>query len=122
MGYRSQVVLAVGKELMPHFLGIFAALPAARPLVFKHHDYMNENYDGKETFIVSWDDIKWYESYPDVDAINTFIDKCDGDEIEGLSEPWEHFRFLRLGEDSDDNIEKGYLHSCDICFHRSISY
>ena len=122
MGYRSEVVLAVSKDLMPHFLGVFAKSPDTRTMVFKDHDYMNEDYDGKETFVVSWSDVKWYEGYPEVDAINDFVSRCDGDEIEGLEDPWEHFRFLRLGEDVGDMIEKGYMHANDICFHRSISF
>jgi len=122
MGYRSEVVIAISKDLMPHFLTVFAKEPGCRPMVFKDHDYMNEDYDGEGTFIVSWSGIKWYEGYPEVDALNHFIDKCDGDDIEGLEDPWEHFRFLRLGENSDDMVEKGYMHSNDICFHRSISF
>ena len=122
MGYRSEVVIAVSKDLMPHFLGVFAESPDTRTMVFKDHDYMNENYDGEETFIVSWSGIKWYEGYPEVDALNDFIDNCEGDDIKGLEEPWDHFRFLRLGEDSNDMVEKGYLHDCDICLHRSISF
>ena len=122
MGYRSEVVLAVGKELMPHFLNVFAKVPSTRPMVFKHHDHMNEDYDGEGTLLVSWSDIKWYEGYPEVDAINKFIDQCDGDEIEGLEEPWEYFRFLRLGENTDDMVEKGHLHAFDIGFNRSINF
>ena len=122
MGYRSEVVIAISKDLMPHFLTVFAKEPGCRPMVFKDHDYMNENYDGEETFIVSWSGIKWYEGYPEIDALNHFLDKCEGDEIEGIEEPWEHFRFLRLGEDVEDMVEKGYMHASDICFHRSISF
>jgi len=122
MGYRSEVVIAISKDLMPHFLTVFAKEPGCRPMVFKDHDYMNEDYDGKETFVVSWSDVKWYESYPEVDAINDFIERCEGDEIEGLENPWDHFRFMRLGEDTEDMVEKGYLHASDICFHRSISF
>jgi len=122
MGYRSEVVIAISKDLMPHFLTVFAKEPDCRPMVFKDHDYMNEDYDGKGTFIVSWSDIKWYEGYPEIDALNHFIDKCDGDEIEGIDDIYEHFRFLRLGEDVEDMVEKGYLHASDICFHRRISF
>ena len=82
MGYRSEVVIAISKDLMPHFLTVFAKEPGCRPMVFKDHDYMNEDYDGEGTFIVSWSGIKWYEGYPEVDALNHFIDKCDGDDIE----------------------------------------
>ena len=122
MGYRSEVVIAISKDLMPHFLTVFAKEPNCRAMVFKDHDHMSEDYDGEGTFLVSWSDIKWYEGYPEVDALNHFIDKCDGDEIEGIKDPWDHFRFMRLGEDSNDMVEKGYMHASDICFHRSISF
>ena len=122
MGYRSEVVMAVGKELMPHFLAVLAKHPALVPMVFKDSDMVEKDYDGKETLLVQWSFIKWYESYHEVDALNSFFDECEGDCIEEVEEPWEHFRFLRLGEDSNDMVEKGYLHSSDICFHRRISF
>jgi len=123
MGYRSEVVLAIDKVLMPHFLNVLAQEPDAVPFVFKHNDCLREDYDGKGILLVSWSDIKWYrDSYPPVTAIQKFIDHCDGDKIEGLEEPWEHFRFIRLGEDSDDVEEKGYLNSCDIYITRDISF
>jgi len=123
MGYRSEVVLAVGKELMPHFLNVLAQEPDAIPFVFQHNSCLREDYDGKGTLLVSWSDIKWYkETYPPVAAIQKFIDYCDSDEIKGLEEPWEHFRFVRLGEDTDDVEEKGYHCNNDIYITREISY
>jgi len=123
MGYRSEVVLAIGKELMPHFLGVLALEPDARTFIFKHSDCLHEDYDGENTFLVSWSDIKWYkETFLAVNAIQRFIDHCDGDEIDGLEEPWEHFRFVRLGEATDDVEEKGCLNSNDIYISRAISF
>jgi len=123
MGYRSEVVLAVGKELMPHFLNVLAKEPDARAFVFKDNDCLREDYNGEGTLLVSWSDVKWYkETYAPITAIQHFIDMCDSDGIEGLEEPWEHFRFVRLGEDSDDIEEKGYLNSWDIYITRNISF
>lgn len=122
MGYRSEVVLAVSKDLMPHFLSVLVKTPGLRPLVFKDHSTLVKDYDGEDTFVVSWGGIKWYEGYPEIDALNEFIDECDGDGIEGIENTHEHFRFLRLGEDYDDMVEKGELCAWDICFHRSIAY
>ena len=122
MGYRSEVVLAVSKDLMPHFLSVLAKTPDVRTLVFKDHSSLHKDYDGEDTFVVAWGGIKWYEGYPEIDALNKFIDECDGDGIEGIEDTYEHFRFLRLGEDSDDMIEKGGLCCEDICFNRSISF
>ena len=122
MGYRSEVVLAVSKDLMPHFLSVLAKTPDLRPLVFKDHSTLIKDYGGDDTFVVSWGGIKWYEGYPEIDALDKFIKDCDNDNIKGLEDTYEHFRFLRLGEDYDDMIEKGELHCGDICFNRSISF
>ena len=123
MGYRSEVVLAIGKELMPHFLGVLAQEPDARTFVFKDSDCLREDYDEEGTLLVSWSDIKWYkETYAPIIAIQHFVDNCDGDKIDGFEEPWEHFRFVRLGEDTDDIEEKGFLHSLDIMVCRSLTF
>ncbi len=38
-----------------------------------------------------------------VGAIEDFMDWCEGESKE------EEFRFIRIGEDADDNIERGWL-------------
>ena len=123
MGYRSEVAMAIGKELMPHFLGVLAKEPEARPLIFKHHDHLDQNYSGDGTLLVVWHDIKWYsESDSAVGAIQRFVDDCEGDMLEGFEDTYEHMRFVRLGEDSTDVEEKGTLHAWDITMSRSLSY
>jgi hypothetical protein len=122
MGYRSEVVLAISKDLMPHFLNVMAAEPDARTLVFKHHDTLQENYEGEGTLLVAWSDIKWYDSFPEVKAIQEFIEICEADLIEDIEDCYEHFRYVRLGEDTDDTTEKGELLCHDICITRSLLY
>jgi hypothetical protein len=122
MGYRSEVVLAISKDLMPHFLNVMAAEPATRTLVFKHHDTLQENYDGMGTFLVAWSDIKWYDSFSEIKPIQEFVETCEADMIEGLKDCYEHFRYVRLGEDTDDTTEKGELLCCDIGITRSLLY
>jgi hypothetical protein len=123
MGYRSEVVLTVHKELMPHFLSVLAKEPASRTLVFKESDSLHEDYDGEGSFLVSWSDIKWYrDSFPEIRAIQRFVDDCDGDDIEGVDDPWDLFRFVRLGEDFEDIEEKGELNSGNIFITRSLSF
>jgi hypothetical protein len=127
MGYRSEVLLAVSEKAMPHFLAVLAKEPEARPLIFKHHDHLDQNYDGEGTMLVVWHSLKWYESYPEIKAINSFIEECEADMLEGfdLEESdyqGAHVRFVRLGEDSDDVDMKGELHSWDIGVSRSLSY
>ena len=111
MGYRSQVVLAVSKELMPHFLSVMAKVPEARELVFAHNDELDQNYEGEGHLFVRWDDIKWYDSFNDITAIQNFVDTADCDEFElsdGAGGSSENFRFVRIGDDSSDVACNGY--------------
>ena len=123
MGYRSEVVLAVSKEIMPHFLNVLAKEPKARPLIFKHHNHLDQNYNDEGTLLVVWHDIKWYDSCAEINALNDFIELCEAEMVDGFDgESSEHVRFVRLGEDSDDYVERGTLHDWDISMSRSLMY
>jgi len=115
MGYRSQAVLVVGKEVMPQFLTTMAKSPEARRLCWSDHDKMIKDYDGEGNILFAWSYIKWYEGYEPIDAINDFMDWCEGEEKE------EEFRFVRVGEATDDTVERGWL-TQDVHLHREISY
>ena len=47
MGYRSEVALAISKEVMPHFLSVLAKEPEVRNMIFKHHDHLDQDYNGE---------------------------------------------------------------------------
>ena len=115
MGYRSEVVLAVNKEIMPEFLAHLATNDEAKSLVFSEHCELNQDYEGEGHLLVSWRNIKWYEGYPDVDVIEKFTCEMDADTDKG-----EMFRFVRVGEDYDDIEQRGY--GFDIFVNRSIDY
>ena len=124
MGYRSEVVLAVSKDLMPHFLTVLAKEPEVRTLVFKQHDTLNEDWDGEGTFLVAWKEIKWYPNRGPIAAIEGFIEACEDNLIKGFDteDQGDHMRFVRLGEDNDDYQEKGTFHDWDIFMNRTLSY
>ena len=127
MGYRSEVVLAVSKEMLPHFLVTFARSEGIRSMVLRDHDHLDQDYGDEGGWMIHWADIKWYESYPEVQILNEFIDNCDGDCLEGWDEEkhgsvYEHFRFVRLGEDFDDVAQKGEFCWSDIHLNRAISF
>ena len=79
-----------------------------------------------------WGWLKWYDSYPEVQAINDFMDWCEDEKIptgekdeEGndrTAYAAEFFRFVRLGEEPDDNEQRGDAMWGDICINRSIEY
>ena len=115
MGYRSDVVLAVNKEIMPEFLAYLATNDEAKRLVFSDHCELNQDYEGEGHLLVAWTGIKWYEGFPDVGVIEKFT--CEQDEDTDNSEM---FRFVRMGEDYGDVEVRGY--GFDIHINRTIDY
>ena len=121
MGYRSQVVLAVDKALMGKFLAHVSQCESTKNLVFAEADDRVENYNGDGNFLFRWDSVKWYDGYKEVDCINDFMDEVDDmvlDEIVVTSPAGgpssvrpvhgeEYYRFIRVGEDSADIVERG---------------
>ena len=127
MGYRSQVVLAISKQLRPAFMAALAPNKDATALVFNDHDTLDLDYGGDGSLLVVWDSIKWYSGAADnvIDLIDKFIDDAgcdtwgfDENESSGSSE---HFRFVKVGEESDDITCTGDGF-WDIYPHTSISY
>ena len=108
MGYRSQVVLAISKQLRPAFMAALAPNKDATALVFNDHDMLDLDYGGDGSLLVVWDGIKWYSGMGDnvIDLIDKFVDDAGSDtwgfdenESSGSSE---HVRFVKVGEESDD--------------------
>ena len=134
MGYRSQVVLAISKQLRPAFMAALAPNKDATALVFNDHDILDLNYGGDGSLFVMWDSIKWYSGMGDnvIDLIDKFVDEAESDEWEFEEDPLdpdsgagsassEHFRFVKVGEESDD-IECRGEGFWEIYPHTSISY
>ena len=126
MGYRSQVVLAIGKEIQPHFMVALGSCPAATELVFNDADRFDRDYyqDGSGHWLLHWDSIKWYDSYEEIGTIEKFVDAANEDcfeldEDDGDSS--EHIKFVRVGEESGDVEHKGFGFD-DIAAQTSISF
>ena len=133
MGYRSEVGLAISKEMVPHFMATMAKCPEVRGLVFENADRLDQDYDDEGGWLMNWSGIKWYDTFPDVAAIQAFVDDCDAECLESwdatLAEErtyengeHEHFRFLRLGEENEDVEVKGEFCYEDICFVRELHF
>ena len=122
MGYRSQVVLAIGEALIPQFMVTMAKSPQARALCFGDGEPQRDFQGEKGSLFFVWEGIKWYDSYEEIQAIEDFInwaeDKLEiaGKEIDGD----DHFRFVRIGEEYEDIETRGY--GFDIHPVRSIEY
>jgi len=53
-----------------------------------------------------FNDIKWYDSYPDVQVLESAMNDWDENFIDGGEYKF-HFEFVRVGEDCNDVEEKG---------------
>ena len=124
MGYRSEVILAVGPEVMPQFMVTMAKSPEARKMCFAEADTMIKDYcDIEGAFLFRWDHIKWYDSFEEVEAIQDFIQWCEDEQIEVDGKQVnadEYYRFVRIGEEMDDNEVHGW--GFDIHIERTATY
>ena len=68
---------------------------------------------GDKSWLLMWDNIKWYESYPDVDAIELFVHEANSDKYNITDDDGNKVhssdlvRFVRVGEDNDDITVRG---------------
>jgi hypothetical protein len=121
----------VGPEVVPQFMVTMAKCSEARALCFADADQTVKDYgEIKGSFLFKWDWLKWYDSYPCIEALTDFMDWCDSEEIsadnpddpEKKAHASEFFKFIRMGEDTDDNEERGDAFWGDICINRSIEF
>ena len=124
MGYRSEVILAIGPEVMPQFMVTMAKSPEAREMCFAEADTMIKDYcDIKGAFLFRWGHVKWYDTFEEVEAIQDFIQWCEDEQIEVDGKQVnadEYYRFVRIGEEMDDNEVQGW--GFDIHIERSATY
>ena len=125
MGYRSEVVLVVGKELMPFFLHKISGCNPAQVMCFQDADHMENDYDNEGATLFHWNQIKWYESWPEVATVQSFITDCDcgaiPESLDTTDDPGLHFRFIRIGEDQEDfeDVGSGFH---DVFISRAINF
>jgi len=125
MGYRSEVILAIMPEVMPQFMVTMAKSPDAREMCWAEHSEMIKDYSGvKGAFLFRWDHIKWYDSYEGVNAIQDFMQWCEGENVKdedgNETSADECYRFIRIGEEIDDSEVAGW--AFDIHIERSVTY
>jgi hypothetical protein len=126
MGYRSQVVLAISKEIQPHFMAALSVCNAATVLVFNDADRFDRDYyqDGSGHWLIHWDSIKWYNTYEEIGTIEKFVDAAYNDSFElgeDDGDSSEHIKFVRVGEETGDVEHKGFGFD-DVAPQTSISF
>ena len=125
MGYRSEVILAIDAEVVPALMVAFAKCEETQKLCTQHVDSLDTDYDGKGNWLMRWDHIKWYDSYPEIAMLNSLVEALENDDLnefgmKDVDDGHSLFRFVRVGEEMDDNEQRGYGFD-NICISRSIS-
>jgi|TARA_R110000744_G_scaffold119359_2_gene222768 hypothetical protein len=115
MGYSSKVVISISKPAMAYCIATGVVFPS----IFQ--ECLREKLEFNEVFI--FEDTKWYESYPEVAAVYTFIDMLNDvhDEIPPLRpNDLPHIALMRVGEDPGDveHTDGAYEHG--LCILQSI--
>lgn len=98
MGYRSDVKLVFytsNESTIP-----FAAVKLWFDENYPKHDFGDVEV-GQNYVLISYEDIKWYDNYPEVQAVDgaiaTFVDTFNANEDTGV-----HYEMIRIGEDLGD--------------------
>ena len=104
MGYRSDVYLRISEPLVE-------VVDAARKLD-KTLDKMLSEGSSKEKTDFYWEHTKWYDTYPEVMAVNDMLDMLQDDD----------YGFVALGEEEGDIERKGDPSGYDIYIQTSVDW
>lgn len=131
MGYRSQVVLALDAKVVPALMTIFAKCESTRKLCTTECDHLDTDYNGEGNWLMTWEHIKWYDSYPEIASIKSLIEALECEDLSdfGLKEIEGHedggygelFSFARIGDDHEDIETSGWGFE-NVYVTRSVTY
>ena len=93
MGYRSEVIFAVTPAAAPAFMALLAKYPEVKDMCHEADEFYS-GYQEEGDWFMMWSGIKWYDGYPNVDTIESFIDPCALEEAHGRWQREDHLRIL----------------------------
>ena len=119
MGYRSDVAIAIHKDLQGDFLTFLNTESLMADIFGERSDFtLDKDYKGEGHWLFTADSIKWYttwEEYRDIRMFEKFMETMQEDETKE-----EKFRFLRIGEEVEDIEFRGGWYEADIYVKREI--
>ena len=113
MGYRSEVAFACD-PIVKDVVETVAEWDKEFKELLDYSDDMSHDDYGRWLF----SDVKWYESYPDVQIVDNIMTMLDNVDIDGFG--YDSYGFVRLGEEMDDNEMRGDTSAFDLYVNRSI--
>ena len=119
MGYRSDVAIAIHKDLQGEFLTFLKSTKLMAEIFGDHSDFeLDKDYQGEGHWLFTADQIKWYTTfneYEDIQMFEKFMDAMD--------EKYDYsaqYRFIRIGEQNDDIERRGEWWDSNIFVKREI--
>ena len=97
MGYCSDIRIVMKKKDYPKFSKYVEDYIAEKQAQYNLMERIDVKEEGTQAIYIGWNYLKWYEGYPEVQAVHEALNKFRD---EGLS-----FTFARIGEDYDDYEE-----------------
>jgi hypothetical protein len=116
MGYRSDVIIVITK-----YARTLALIENNFPSLLAKTTPISE--DDADVIAWSFENVKWYEGYIEVDEVMTYLDTLfHNDGLPKLHGMADHYGFMRIGEDDTDIAYKGEPYIYGITLNRSVRY
>jgi len=117
MGYRSDIAIAIHKDVIGEFLTFLKTIQIMHEIFGKGGFTLDKDFKGDGHWLFTESQIKWYadfpENYPEVDVFEKFFALMD-EEHEDM------YRFVRVGEQHDDIETRGDWYDSDLWVKREI--
>jgi len=119
MGYRSDVAIAIHKDLQGDFLTFLKTEELMAQIFGDMSDFqLDKDYQGEGHWLFTANSIKWYATFDDYADIQMFEKFMDA--MEEVIEKREKYRFLRIGEELEDIEYRGDWWESEIHVKREI--
>ena len=116
MGYRSDVAIAIHKDLQGEFLTFLNTTELMAHIFGDMSDFhLDKDYQEEGHWLFTVDSVKWYSSYIDIQMFEKFFDAMDEND-----DHQEKYRFLRIGEEHDDIEQRGCWWDSQVFVKREI--
>jgi len=119
MGYRSDVAIAIHKDLQGDFLTFLNTEQLMAEIFGDRSSFdLDKDYQGEGHWLFTADQIKWYatwEEFADIQMFEKFFERMDEDE-----ETESKYRFIRIGEETEDIEYRGDWYDSNIYVKREI--
>ena len=119
MGYRSDVAIAIHKDLHGEFLTFLKTEKLMSEIFGDMSDFqLDKDYLGEGHWLFTCNSVKWYTNFDDYKDIQMFENFMDA--MEEVVEKREKYRFVRIGEEIEDIEYRGDWWESEIHVKREI--